>query len=227
MVSGADHADELQLLGSVYEQITETVAGLEPRDFLRPTRAAAWTVQDLLFHVLLDAQRALTTFASPTSAAADVDEVSYWTPYRPDQGDGGAAHARFVRVASSAYSSPGVLVDQWRTTSAAALRAAGAAAVDGRFETQGHVLDRADFISTLLVEATIHSLDLTVDLPVGPPPAKALRVVRRVLDGLLGQPVAARWSDTEYALKATGRVPLTDDDRRALGKQVDRLPLLG
>jgi len=229
MEEGADLADPVELvglLGSVYRLVTDAVTGLEPRDLLRPTRTDAWSVQDLLFHLLLDAQRALMTFASPTAAPADVDAVTYWRPFRPDQGDGGAAHARFVRVASAAYSDPTQLVGHWRDTAEAAVRAAGAAG-EGRFETQGHVLEAADFVSTLVVEATVHYLDLTVDLSAPRPPDEALRVVRGVLDGLLGEPAAAAWDDTEYALKGTGRLPLTDADRTSLAGQADRVPLLG
>jgi hypothetical protein len=51
--------------------------------------------------------------------------------------------------------------------------------------------------------------------------------VGRVLDGLLGEPVGAAWDDTEYVLKGTGRLPLSEADRVSLGAQAGRLPLLG
>jgi hypothetical protein len=47
------------------------------------------------------------------------------------------------------------------------------------------------------------------------------------LDGLLGAPAAVAGDDTEYVLKGTGRLPLTDVDRVSLGAQAGRLPLLG
>jgi hypothetical protein len=74
-----------------------------------------------------------------------------------------------------------VLVEQWTETSTAAAQA-------GRREqaefvsTQGHRLRSADFIDTLIVEATIHYLDLTLNLPASPAPASALLRVRNVLD---------------------------------------------
>jgi hypothetical protein len=80
------------------------------------------------------------------------------------------------------------------------------AAADARPElrvvTQGHVLTAGDLMLTLAVEATIHHLDLVTDLPeaVGPSP-----------EGL--------------AAAATGRTPLTDPERRALGADADRFPL--
>jgi hypothetical protein len=92
--------------------------------------------------------------------------------------------------------------------------------------TQGHVLSVADFVATLVIEATVHYLDLTVDLPSFPGPDPApLALVRRVLTGLLGAPLPDSWDDTTAALKGTGREPLTDTDRQALGPLTPAFPL--
>jgi hypothetical protein len=92
--------------------------------------------------------------------------------------------------------------------------------------TQGHVLRPADFTATLAVETAVHYLDLTVNLPSAPPADPAsLALVRRVLDGLLGSPLPASWDDASAAVKGTGRVPLTDEDRAVLGPLAERLPL--
>ena len=94
--------------------------------------------------------------------------------------------------------------------------------------TQGHVLSTADFIATLTVEAAVHYLDLTVGVPSAcPADPAALALVRRVLDGLLGSPMPGGWDDRTYALKGTGRVPVTDAERSAIGAPADRLPLFG
>jgi hypothetical protein len=73
----------------------------------------------LLYHLLLDAQRALVSFATPAAGTADVDFISYWAPFRPGA-EGYDAHARFVRRVAAAYSSDRVIVAQWRETAAAA-----------------------------------------------------------------------------------------------------------
>ena len=215
------------LLAEEYGATGTLVAGRETRDVLRPTGASAWCVQDLLFHQLLDAQRALVAIASPSDAEPDRDAVTYWQEYHPDRGDGGAAHARFVRVAASAYSSPDQLVEHWQETAGAAVRAVAAAPPDGRVATQGHVLTVPDFVSTLLVEATVHHLDLLVGLEGPLPAAGALAVTRRVLDGLLGQPLPAEWDDVPAVLAGTGRRALDPADRELLGESADRFPLFG
>ena len=204
------------MLEDVYGAFTRTVSHLSPEDFERPTRAAAWNVRELLFHQLLDAQRVLVAFASPTDAEPDVDELTYWRPFRPSEGDGGAGHARFVQAAAGAYGDPRTLVDHWRSTSAATTRAAAAADPSARVETQGHVIAVPDLISTLVVEATVHLLDATLGVP-GAPPAGALAHTRRVLEGLYGGPLPAAWDDPEAILRATGRLPADDP----------ALPLLG
>jgi hypothetical protein len=71
--------------------------------------------------------------------------------------------------------------------------------------TQGHRLRSADFIDTLIVEATIHYLDLTLNLPASPAPASALLRVRNVLDGLFGTALPLGWDDVR--IRSEGHRP--------------------
>ena len=55
---------------------------------------------------------------------------------------------------------------------------------------------------------------MSVELPNAPAPdPRALALVRRVLDGLLGTQVPLGWDDKTYALRGTGRGGLTDDEQ--------------
>jgi hypothetical protein len=230
-VTELDHAAVLDALETGYRRVTEVVTGLGEAELMRPTGCAGWAVADVLFHQLLDAQRALVAFATPVTEPPDRDDVTYWAEFTPQPGEAGAqaragaaAHARFVRLAASAYP-PGTLARVWSETAAAACRAARACQAAG-VATQGHVLRPADFTATLAVETAVHYLDLTVDLPSAPPPDPvSLALVRRVLEGLLGSPLPASWGDASAAVKGTGRVPLTDGDRTVLGPLADRVPL--
>ena len=218
----------LDALDAVYRNVTAVAGGLDEADLMRPSRCAGWAVADVLYHELLDARRALRTFASPAHQPPDCDDVSYWTDYAPsgstDFAGESAAHARYVRIAAAAYP-PGALVWEWSETAAAAVRA-GRACEHQAVTTQGHVLTVADFAATLAVEAAVHYLDLTVGLPGTPAPEPAsLALVRRVLDGLLGAPVPAAWDDVTAALKGTGREPLTEADRQALGPSAGKFPV--
>jgi uncharacterized protein (TIGR03083 family) len=215
----------MDALASVYRKVTVTVEALDEAEMMRPSRCAGWTVADVLYHQLLDARRALRTFATPSADPVDVDYVSYWRSFSPGNADA-AAHARHVRIVASAYPTE-ALVWEWRETSAAASRAARACPYE-TVSTQGHSLRTADFIATLAVEAAVHYLDLAVELPAAEPPDPAsLALVRSVLDGLLGTKVPIDWDDRTYALKGTGRVGLTAEERSALGSLADRFPLFG
>ena len=165
----------LDALDAVYQNVTAVAGGLGEADLMRPSRCAGWAVADVLYHELLDARRALRTFASPADGPPDRDDVSYWTDYAPD-GDPAdharesAAHARYVRIAAAAYP-PGALAWEWSETSAAACRA-GRACEHPAVATQGHALTVTDFAATLAVEAAVHYLDLTVALPGAPAPSR-------------------------------------------------------
>lgn len=218
----------MDLLTSAYRDVTVTIQKLDEAALMRPSRCAGWAVGDVLYHLLLDARRALRTFASPSSDPVDVDDISYWKGFSADDGDSldAAAHARHVRIVASAYPPEG-LIREWTETSEAACRA-GRACPYATVTTQGHVLRTEDFIATLTVEAAVHLLDLTVHLPSAPEPDRAaLALVRRVLDGLLGARVPVGWDDRTYALKGTGRVDLTDSDRVVLGPAAERFPAFG
>src|SRR5215469_951377 len=114
-------ADRARLaMAASYRAVTADLEQLSEEDLARPSRCLGWTRADLLYHMLLDARRALVTFATPAAGTADVDFVSYWAPFRPGA-EGYDAHARFVRRAASAYRSDLVIVAQWSETAAAAV----------------------------------------------------------------------------------------------------------
>ncbi|MFV2112157.1 maleylpyruvate isomerase N-terminal domain-containing protein [Micromonospora sp. LOL_025] len=217
-------------LAQAYDGITRVVADLDDAGLQRPTRCRGWLVADLLFHVLCDAQRALVALASPAEGPADVDDVSYWRTF-PSEGDGnGARHAWWARRSAAAFDRPGGIVRLWSDTAPAAVRAAGAADPDGHVTTQGHVLRVPDLIATLTTEAVVHHLDLVLDLPDAPLPGTlATGVAVATMDGLLSDDAVrpAAWSDAEYLLKATGRMPLTGRDQLELGEVAGWFPLLG
>ena len=216
-------------LGRTYGRLTETVQGLSDADFERETRCDGMAVGPLLVHLLYDAERALTAFATPSTAEPDRDFVTYWADFPV----GSASDTSFVQVVASAYKSPSQqLVGHWRELSEAAVRAAAVALTDKHhlIETQGHVLRVGDFVATLIMEATVHHLDLTLELPDAPEPdPEALQVTARTLDGLFGPEAwdVIAWDTTTYVLKATGRLPLDAHDLDMLGHHASRLPLIG
>ncbi|MDH6546683.1 maleylpyruvate isomerase N-terminal domain-containing protein [Streptomyces sp. SAI-041] len=216
---------DTDVLRAAYGAFAAVVRPLGDEESWLPTGCAGWAVRDLVFHCAGDAQRALVALHTPAAGPADRDAVTYWRDWAPDPV--GAAHGRrWNRVSASMFLDFGRLRELYLETAAATVNAAADARPDLRVSTQGHVLTAGDLVLTLAVEATIHHLDLVTDLPgaAGPSPA-GLAAVRATLDGLLGRPVPLDWSDEHYARAATGRTPLTDAERLALGADADRFPL--
>jgi hypothetical protein len=210
-----------------YEAACRAVGMLSDEELLFPSRCRGWAVCDVVCHLHIGVQDVLVALASTTDEQPDTDYVSYWQDWTPG-GDEALAHARFVRLVASAYRESTSLVAHFETTARAAMRRAQEISPDVNVAFQGKVLQVADFLTTFAVEAAIHHLDLTVDLPhVESPPRSALTLVRLTLDGLLSQPVGIGWDDQQYALKGTGRLPLTEEEMAALGPAADRLPVFG
>ncbi|OZV77958.1 hypothetical protein CA850_21490 [Micromonospora echinospora] len=218
-----------EALAEAYAGITAVVGDLDDHELQRPTRCRGWLVADLLHHLLADAQRALVALASPAHGPADVDDVTYWRSFPAGDTDS-ARHAWWARRSAVAFDRPTGVVRLWTETAPAAVGAATAADPDQVVSTQGHVLRVADLLATLTTEAAVHHLDLTVDLPDPPGPGPLARTVAvTTMDGLLSDDAVrpAGWTDEEYLLKATGRLPLTDADRTELGEVAGWFPLLG
>jgi hypothetical protein len=214
------------LLDEVYEATTTVMSGLDDASFGRRTRTELWTVKELLFHQMCDAQRALVVFTTAPDGPADTSDVSYWSSWQPGT-PGADAHARYASRAAAAYGQPSSLVGQWTETSRAAVRAARAHAPERRVATQGHILEAADFVHTLAVEGVVHHLDLTLEVPSPGLSANAYGLVLEVLTGLLGADLPTAWAPAEAVLKGTGRSPFTDADRAELGVHTERFPLFG
>ena len=212
---------------AAYTVLDELAASLTDEQLLAASRCRGWSVCDVLCHLDFGNQEILVGFASPTDRRADTDLAAYWraccAPGEPDLG-----HARFTRLVASAYARPSGVVRHLHLTTGAVLRLARAADADRRLEFQGHVVTMEVFLALWAVEAAVHHLDVTVELPHAPPPAPAsLRVTRETLDALLGEPVPLGWDDQTYALKGTGRLALTGEERSALGPLAERFPLFG
>ena len=248
------HRGPAELVREVYQTLASAVATMTDERSWLPTDCAGWAARDLVFHCLSDAQRGLVALHTPAGAPADRDAISYWSDWQPEPGGAGAANGRrFTRVVSSMFLTADPLRELFLETTAAVAHAAARTDPGMLVATQGHVLTAGDLLSTLAVEATIHHLDLTPALCGAPtaadthtetdtetqtqthaetsaaPTASAagLAEVRRVLDGLLGRPVPIGWDTATYARKATGRLPLTPEERQALDRDAlaDRFPL--
>lgn len=216
-----------ETLRAAYRAFGDVVAAMDDDRSWLPTGCTGWSVRDLVFHCLCDAQRGLVALHSPTDRAVDRDAITYWQGWRADN-VGAANGRRFTRVVASMFLQVDQLRELYLQTATAVLNAAPSATVEDRIETQGHVLTIGDLMRTLAVEATIHHLDMIVCLPAAPEPSReGLAQVRWCLDGLWGRAAAATWSDAHYARMATGRTPMSQAEREQLGADATHFPLFG
>ena len=216
-----------ETLRAAYRALGAVVAAIDDEGSWLPTGCTGWSVRDLTFHCLSDAQRGLVALHTPVDGPADRDAATYWRDWRPD--DVGAANGRrFTRIVASMLLQVNQPRELYLETAQAVVKAAATATVEDLIATQGHVLTTGDLLRTLAVEATIHHLDMIVSLPTAPGPSReGLAQVRWCLDGLLGRPAPVQWADAHYARIATGRTPMSQTECEQLGADAARFPLFG
>jgi uncharacterized protein (TIGR03083 family) len=203
-------------LAAAYAPLAEVVRRLDEPDSWAPTGCTGWVVRDLVHHLHADAVRALVAVHSPADRSADCDDVRYWADWGSDP-DTDDRVRRWTRVEAGLFSWPG-LRDRYVEAAAAAIRAVESADPAAVVTTQGHALSVADLASTLVVEATLHHLDLVAGLDAPGPGSAGLAEVRRVVQRLLGPGASVDgWSDQRVALVGTGRAVATGAERDDLG----------
>ena len=218
--------EPLELLRTAYGDVAAVLAELRTDEGWQPTGCAGWTPVDLGFHMLSDARRALVALNTPAEGPADTTAVDYWRAWQPPE-PGDETELWSTRIAASVHGGLRGISYRYAEASAAAVVAASWVAPADLVGTQGRVLTVADFLSTLVVEAAVHHLDLVLHLGRPGPAAGPLADVRRVLEGLNGGPLPDRWDDVTAARRSTGREPLTAEDRADLGASAAAFPLFG
>ena len=212
------------LLQTAYRDLSTLLGSLTEEEGWQPTGCAGWTPVDLGFHLLGDARRALVALATPATGPADTDAVSYWTAWQPPQ-RGDQEELWSTRIAASTQGGLPGIAHRYAETAAAVGVAAGRVPAGERVRTQERVLTVADLLSTLVVEAAVHHLDLVAHLDRPGPAAGPLAEVRRVLRAILDSALPDGWDDATAARRGTGREPLSDADCQALGGLAARFPL--
>ena len=215
----------MDLFSRSWTALCAAVEGLEGGQWARPSGCTGWLVQDLVFHLVIDAQDVLITLVTPTDAEPNMDAVTYWQP--AELPTGVDAETAFVRRGAAAYRDPDGLRHHFDDLAGAAGRAAAAADPAQRVETCDRVITVADYLGVYVVEWTLHHLDLVAHLPeVAGPPAEALTYSRQVLVKFAGATISDQLDDTDALRVVTGRRAPTEAETAALGDLAARLPLV-
>ncbi|MEU6182202.1 maleylpyruvate isomerase N-terminal domain-containing protein [Streptomyces coeruleorubidus] len=215
----------MDLFSRSWTALRAAVADLSDEDFSRPSGCRGWLVRDLVCHLVIDAQDVLITLATPADGEPTRDALTYWEiSDTPPTGDD-PLDALTVRLAA-AYGEPHLLKFHLEDVGSAAGRAAALADPGLRVGTRDEVLTVDDYLSTYVMEWTLHHLDLIADLPdAAPPPSKGLARSREMLERIAGSAFPSSFSDRDALLVGTGRRPPTDAERAELGEAASRFPL--
>jgi uncharacterized protein (TIGR03083 family) len=214
------------LFSRSWAALRAAVAELPDEAFARPSGCAGWLVRDLVCHLIIDAQDVLITLATPVDAEPTRDAVTYWEVSATPPTGNDPLDALTVRLAA-AYQEPRLLKFHLDDVGSAAGRAAELADPELRVGTRDQVLTVRDYLSAYVMEWTLHHLDLIAHLPdAPPPPADGLAESRALLETIAGAAFPASFSDADALLVGTGRRPMTETERAALGALAARLPLV-
>jgi uncharacterized protein (TIGR03083 family) len=220
-------SDVVGVLDEESRRVAALLRGLQENDFALPTRCRPWDVKDLAAHLYRSLLRIPTVLDAEPPESADTDSVTYWRSYDvPTDAPVIEAHARET---ASEYPSGHYLArafDELVRDAVARARRAD----PGRLIRVwwGPTLRLDEFLKTRVLEVVVHGLDMTHALGRDPIASdEGLQMVRVTLEGLIGGPAPARWSDVELIEKGTGRAALDDGDAQELGAAAESFPLLG
>src|SRR6478735_4560212 len=156
----------LETLAVECQRISTVVESLGEEDFDRPTRLPAWSIRELLAHLCIEVRAISECLALFPPAQVTIDSVEYWRRYDPDAESGPIADT--AKELAGSYGSGADLaaawVESWRQAVQVATMHDGSRPV---FE-EGLALTLNDFLTTRVVELTVHGLDLARAL--GRPP---------------------------------------------------------
>ncbi|MBB4684724.1 maleylpyruvate isomerase N-terminal domain-containing protein [Amycolatopsis jiangsuensis] len=216
----------MDLFPRAWNALREAVHTLEGGQWVTPSGCAGWLVQDLVVHLIIDAQDILITLASTTGAPPTLTAQSYWQR-SGEAPDGTDAESAFVRRSAAAYGTTAWLLHHFDDLTVAAGRAASAADPDTRVETRDEVLTVDAYLTTYVLESTLHHLDLVAQLSgVDGPPADTLAASRAMVEDVLGFPLPPALDDRAALLVATGRRAPSPEEATALGALTAKLPVV-
>ncbi|MEV2251723.1 maleylpyruvate isomerase N-terminal domain-containing protein [Streptomyces sp. NPDC050147] len=216
----------MDLFSRSWTALRTAVAELPDDAFAQPSGCTGWLVRDLVCHLIVDAQDVLITLVTPAEAEPTRDALTYWdVSATPPTGED-PLDALTVRLAA-AYQEPRLLKFHLDDVGSAAGRAAGLADLDARVSTRDEVLTTGDYLTTYVMEWTLHHLDLIAHLPdVAGPPAEGLARSREMLEQLVGTALPPSFSDTDALLVGTGRRAASEAEKSELGDLAKKLPLV-
>jgi uncharacterized protein (TIGR03083 family) len=224
------HTEVIDALAGECRSLSEAVDPVPEAAFDRPTRCPAWNAKELLGHVYRAVDRIGVYLAAPHPQAPTHDAVAYFGAYDRAQGSADALDvARRGRDQADAFATSRALVEACDGHWPEVVGLAGAADPAVVVATFGPALRLDEYLKTRVLELTVHGLDLADALDLDPWATPAgLAVTGEILRALAGDDEGrVAWDAVAMVEAATGRRPVSDPAREALGPLAARLPVVG
>jgi hypothetical protein len=74
----------LDVLDDAYQSVTDLIRSFDDEVSWRLSGCHGWSIRDLVFHCLGDAQRGLVALHTPSDHPLDRDATTYWQDWAPD-----------------------------------------------------------------------------------------------------------------------------------------------
>lgn len=209
------------------ERVSDVALALDEADFELPTRCEAWNVKELLAHMVRDVERTIVGLHDPAPGEPDTDAVTYWRAYDP-KGDAPSIADR-AKLRAASYGSGHELAIAWDDLWHRSIDRAMGEPPERPFVTWGPIMTLDDFVTTRVIEITVHGMDMAAALEQDVwATEEGVDLTTRVLSSILGgEPTPdLGWGDLTFIEKATGRQALTEGERRILGRDAATFPLL-
>jgi len=192
--------------------------GLSEADFDRPTRCEPWSVRELLAHVLVACDRLPAMLAGDAPPSADVPAWGYFRKDARFSDDANATRVGTARNDAASFPTGGDLTGAVAAAVRAMVDVAASEPADRTVRTRwGDAMLLDDFLATRVLELVVHGLDLARALGRAPWASDAAAAVTLavLVDGSPDDSLARTGCNAvELIERATGRVPINDDERR-------------
>lgn len=233
----------IDLLGAFDREcsaLLDVLSDLPEPEFARVTNCPPWTLHELVVHICFSACTFPAEMPAPAAGAVLITAADYYR--RPERASETYRTAnvdntqRVARRFATGHDATEAVASVWATTRSRLEQLEPDTTMAGRSNVSrgGTVLAEttmhlADFFVTRVIALAAHAADVAISLDREPwTTPEALEVVTPPLADLLGRDPTAElgWDRLQFLLTATGRRPLTAEEREQLAQQSDQFPLL-
>lgn len=221
--------------------LVDMLSTVDERGFAQTTNCPPWNLHELVVHICFSACTLRPSGPEPDPTLPLATSADYYRRFERDtdryRTDNVERTQRVARRYRSGHDAVPALAAAWSDSRgrlemlAPSLRIPGPANIERNGELLSDTaITLSDYFLTRLIALAAHAVDVAITLNVAPwtTSAAASAVTPTLLELLGGDCSRAElgWDDRTFLVVATGRRPLTAEERRRLGPRSELFPLL-